>query len=237
MPWAFDHSTANHTVGYVEDRVAVLGRDIARHEEVVGVRKSSGILAEVKRVRPGGAPHELNALGHPAVELNGKGVVVGVDGAEDFRHGAKISIRSGGRGRGNDCASRVLGHGGSHSKKWGGVRARGQRAPSGDSVGGVDECGAGVDVNEVRQVAAETTQIADGDYGVVGDFAFNGQVCFMNLRELEVVVEEHDSKPRGGGRLGCQDLWARCRADWSGKKGERELGTGKPRAVEGIIDV
>src|SRR5260370_348953 len=213
-----------------------MGRDIARHEEVVGVRKSSGILAEVKRVRPGVAPHELNVPGHPAVKLNGKGVVVGVDGAEDFRHGAKISIRSGGRGRGKGCASRVLGHGGSHSKKWGSVRARGQRATSGDGVCGVDECGAGVDVNEVRQVAAETTQIADGDYGVVGDFAFNGQVRFVNLRKLEVFFEEHDSKPRGVGRLGCQDLWERWRAAWSGKKGERELAAGHASTGEGIVD-
>ena len=69
--------------GVVENRAVVLGPG-ARYEEVVGVREGGSILAEIQRMRPSITPHELNVLGHSAVELNRKRVVVGGDAAEDL---------------------------------------------------------------------------------------------------------------------------------------------------------
>src|SRR2546427_180080 len=92
VPRALDDGTGNDAVGHVEDRVAVFGLDIARYKEVVGVREDGSILAEIQRMRPSITPHELNMLGHSAVELNRKRVVVGGDAAENLGHRAKIRV-------------------------------------------------------------------------------------------------------------------------------------------------
>jgi len=116
VPGSLDDGAGHDTVGDVEDGIAVFRPDAVGNEQVVGVREGRGILAEVERMRPSVAAQELNMAGHPAVELNRKGIVVGGDATEDFGHGTEVGVWPGGRGRRNGGAGRSLGYGRSRRK-------------------------------------------------------------------------------------------------------------------------
>jgi len=60
---------ATKRLGTLKMEFAIFGANIRGRQQVVGVGKSTGILAVVERMRPGVIGHDLEVICHAAVEI------------------------------------------------------------------------------------------------------------------------------------------------------------------------
>src|SRR6266704_1542998 len=116
-------------------------------------------------MRPSVVVVELKVLRKALVHTDGEGIVVGADAAEDVGHSAERRVGSGVGDRIYSVKNRSIG--------WAGQRT------SGSHVVGQSASNSGIDVgiDEIRQVAAETTEIADRNCGLPREFPLDGKVC------------------------------------------------------------
>src|SRR5262249_15431936 len=87
-----------------------------------------------------------------------------------------------------------------------GVSRTGERAAPYDRVGNRRRRDACVDVDKIRQAAAETSQVTHRNDGVLGDFTLYGQVGLLYGRILKMRIKEGDVESRRRGRLSRQNL-------------------------------
>jgi len=149
-------------------------------------------------MRPGVIGHDLEVIGHAAVELDSESIVVGADAAKDFRHGAEIRVGPRGGNLRNLVAARAFNKGGGGAIKRCRVSRSRERAPA-DVVCDVGDRGPGVGIYEVRETTTEAAQITDGDDRISGNLALDGEVGLLDGGRLEVFVEKGNAQCGGCG--------------------------------------
>src|SRR5882757_3772700 len=184
-------------------------------------------------MRPSVVVVDLKVLRKALVHAEGEGIVVGADAAEDVGHSAERWVGSGVRDR-------------IYLVKSAGITWAGQRA-SGPHVVGQRAGNSGIDVgiDEIRQVAAETTEIADRNCGLPREFPLDGKVCLVNGGGLELRIEEDDveSAACAGPRRLCGQNLRELRFTSAQRirrrervEAERELAAVYSSVDEGVVD-
>src|SRR6266481_4079070 len=98
-----------------------------------------------------------------------------------------------------------------------GIGSAGKRT-TGDLIADGGGGSTDVGVHEIGQSATKAAHIADGNDGIRENLALDGQVGFVNLRQLKVGIKVHNTQPHGTGRLGGEDMGERRQACGRGSR-------------------
>src|SRR5882672_110292 len=184
-------------------------------------------------MRPSVVVVDLKVLRKPLVHAEGEGIVAGADAAEDIGHSAERWVGSGVGDRIYFVKNARIGWA---SQRTSGSHVVGQRA----SNSGID-----VGIDEIRQVAAEATEIADRNCGLPREFPLDGKVCLVNGGGLELRIEEDDveSAACAGPRRLCGQNLRELRFTSAQRirrrkrvEAERELAAGYAGVDERVVD-
>ena len=178
----------------VEHGVTAILCDVVRAQRrAAGDNRRRGLVG-VNCVRPSVAGLHLQAMCHPARQLDDAGVVPGLGGSAEFRHRLELLVRT------RSGASRIERNqeGGSNCGQLSldarVVQSR-QRAANCEEDAAVLRWRVGVDTH--RQEAAVGAELRNRDDCVRRDLVFHDHVELINLRQAGICCEVNDARQAG----------------------------------------